>query len=92
MDSWNIVFAIGAAQAALLAAALWRWQVNASANRVLAVWIALIGFDLAVKAMHWDGHRFGLLKVSRFVGLFPFLYGSFFYVYVRTLTSARAPG
>lgn len=91
MDSWNIVFAIGAAQAALLTAALWRWQVNAAANRVLAVWIALIGIDLALKAMHWDGHTPGLLKVDRFVGLFPFLYGSLFYVYVKTLTRVTAP-
>lgn len=92
MYSWSTVFAIGAAQAALLAAALWRWRVNAGANRVLAVWIALIGIDLAVKAMYWDGPALGMVKAYRLVGLFPFLYGSLFYIYVRTLTEARAAG
>jgi AraC-like DNA-binding protein len=92
MGSWSIVFAIGAAQAALLAVALWRRPVNAEANRVLAVWIALIGIDLAVKAMYFDAPTAGLLKAFRLVGLFPFLYGSLFYVYVRALTEARAFG
>ncbi|HEY0334080.1 MAG TPA: AraC family transcriptional regulator [Stenotrophomonas sp.] len=92
MGSWSIVFAIGAAQAALLAVALWRRPVNAEANRVLAVWIALIGIDLAVKAIYFDAPAPGLLKAFRFVGLFPFLYGSLFYVYVRALTEARAFG
>lgn len=92
MGSWSIVFAIGAAQAALLTAALWRRSVNVGANRVLAVWIALIGFDLAVKAMYFDAPAAGLLKAFRLVGLFPFLYGSLFYIYVRTLTEARAFG
>lgn len=92
MGSWSIVFAIGAAQAALLAVALWRRPVNAEANRVLTVWIALIGIDLAVKAMYFDAPTAGLLKAFRLVGLFPFLYGSLFYVYVRALTEARAFG
>lgn len=92
MDSWSIIFAIGAAQAALLASALWRRQINAEANRVLAAWIALIGIDLAVKAMYWDGSAPGLLKAYRFVALFPFLYGSLFFVYVRALTEAKTPG
>jgi AraC-like DNA-binding protein len=92
MGAWSIVFAIGAAQAVLLAAALWRRPVNAEANRVLAAWIALIGIDLAVKAMYFHMPAPGLLKPFRFVGLFPFLYGSLFYIYVRALTEARAFG
>ncbi|MGF6418919.1 AraC-like DNA-binding protein [Stenotrophomonas sp. AN71] len=90
MAFWTLVFAIGAAQAALLALALWRRPVNAGANRVLAVWIALIGIDLAVKSVYWDPSYPTAGKALRFVGLFPFLYGSLFYVYVRVLTEARA--
>lgn len=90
MAFWTVVFAIGAAQAALLALALWRRPVNAGANRVLAAWIALIGIDLAVKAVYWDPSYPAPTKALRFVGLFPFLYGSLFYVYVRVLTEARA--
>lgn len=90
MAFWTVVFAIGAAQAVLLALALWRRPVNAGANRVLAVWIALIGIDLAVKAVYWDPSYPAPTKALRFVGLFPFLYGSLFYVYVRALTEARA--
>jgi AraC-like DNA-binding protein len=92
MTFWSIVYAIGAAQAALLALALWRRPVNAAGNRVLAAWIALIGFDLAVKALYFSAPEPGLLKLFRFVGLFPFLYGSLFYIYVRALTEARAFG
>lgn len=92
MSFWSIVFLIGTAQAALLAVALWRRPVNAEANRVLAAWIALIGLDLAVKAMYLDAPSPELLKAFRFVGLFPFLYGSLFYIYVRVLTEARAFG
>ena len=90
MAFWTVVFAIGAAQAALLALALWRRPANAGANRVLAMWIALIGIDLAVKALYWDPSYAAPTKALRFVGLFPFLYGSLFYVYVRVLTEARA--
>ncbi|MGO4222310.1 helix-turn-helix domain-containing protein [Lysobacter sp. TAF61] len=92
MNVWSIVFLIGAAQAALLALALWRRPVNAPANRVLAVWIAVIGFDLAVKALYFRDSSIDLIKLFRFVGMFPFLYGSAFYLYVRTLTRGRAPG
>lgn len=92
MTFWSIVFAIGAAQAALLALALWRRPVNAQANRVLAGWIALIGIDLAVKSLYFHGPTLDLLRAFRFVSLFPFLYGSLFYVYVRALTEARAFG
>ena len=92
MTFWSIVYAIGAAQAALLALALWRRPVNAAGNRVLATWIALIGFDLAVKALYFSAPDPALLKIFRFVGLFPFLYGSLFYIYVRALTEVRAFG
>lgn len=92
MIFWSIVFAIGAAQAALLALALWRRPVNAQANRVLAGWIALIGIDLTVKALYFHGPGPGLLMAYRFVSLFPFLYGSLFYLYVRALTETRVFG
>lgn len=89
MTFWSLVFAIGAGQAALLALALWRRPVNAQANRVLAAWVALIGADLAVKAVYFHGPAPELLKVYRLVSLLPFLYGSLFYLYVRALTEAR---
>jgi hypothetical protein len=53
MTFWSIVYVIGAAQAVLLALALWRRPVNAEGNRVLAGWIALIGLDLAIKALYF---------------------------------------
>lgn len=89
MIFWSLVFAIGAGQAALLALALWRRPVNVQANRVLAAWVALIGADLAVKAVYFHGPAPELLKVYRLVSLLPFLYGSLFYLYVRALTEAR---
>ncbi|HVJ63345.1 MAG TPA: helix-turn-helix transcriptional regulator [Tahibacter sp.] len=92
MNTWSIVYSIGASQAALLAFALWRRPLNAEANRVLAAWIALIGIDLVVKAAYFHAPGPALFKPFRFVGLFPFLYGAFFYVYVRVLTQARPVG
>lgn len=90
ISHWVIVYAIGAAQAALLALALWRRPTNAAANRVLAAWLGVVGFDLAIKATFLAAPAPGLFRVLLFVGLFPFLYGGFFYLYVRILTTARA--
>jgi AraC-like DNA-binding protein len=85
LTPWTYVYFAAAVQAALLALALWRRP----ANRILAVWMALAGADLAVKAVYW--HTLGpeWFRAYRFVALFPFLYGSLFYLYVRTLTQGR---
>lgn len=91
MEFWSFVYAIGAAQAMLLALALWRRPVNAAGNRVLAAWIAVVGVDLAVKAGYFGAPGPDWLKPFRFVGLFPFFYGSAFYLYVRTLADGRGP-
>lgn len=88
MTFWVVVYAIGAAQAALLALALSRRAVNPEANRVLAAWIAIVGADLAVKALYLAAPAAELFKAWRFVALFPFLYASLFYLYVRALTTA----
>lgn len=90
VNHWVIIYAIGAAQAVLLALALWSRPANVSANRMLAAWLAVVGFDLAVKALFLAAPAPGLFRVLLFVGLFPFLYGVFFYLYVRALTTARA--
>ena len=89
MNPWVIVYAIGAAQAVLLALALWRRPVNPQANRLLAAWLAIVGLDLATKAAYLAASSPALFPAYRFVGLFPFLYGSLFYLYVRALTTAR---
>ena len=46
MQAWGIVYAIAAAQAALLALALWRRAANVAANHVLSAWTALVAVDL----------------------------------------------
>ena len=89
MKFWVIVYAIGAAQSVLLALALWRRPVNAQANRLLAAWLALVGVDMAVKSMYLAAPGPGHFVALRLVALFPFLYGSLFYLYVRTLTTGR---
>jgi AraC-like DNA-binding protein len=90
MTLWIFVYTAAAAQAALLALALWRRSANPEANRILAVWVALTGLDLAVKAVYWSLLLPEWFRAYRFVALFPFLYGSLFYLYVRALTQARA--
>jgi hypothetical protein len=86
---WVFVYIAAAVQAALLALALWRRPVNPEANRVLAVWVALTGMDLLVKAVYWNSLSPEWFRAYRFVALFPFLYGSLFYVYVRALIEAH---
>ena len=89
VSHWVVLYAIGGAQALLLALALWRRPANLAANRVLAVWLALVGFDLGVKAAFLAAPAPGLFRALLLVGVFPFLYGTAFYLYVRTLTTAR---
>ena len=86
---WTFVYIAAAVQAGLLGLALWRRTVNREANRLLAVWVALTGVDLAVKAMFWHLLTPEWFRAYRFVALFPFLYGSLFYLYVRALTRGR---
>ncbi|MFC5580736.1 helix-turn-helix domain-containing protein [Rhodanobacter terrae] len=86
---WVFVYIAAAVQAAMLALALWRRPVNTGANRVLSVWVALTGVDLLVKAVYWNSLAPEWFRAYRFVALFPFLYGSLFYVYVRALIEAR---
>lgn len=89
MTLWVFLYLAAALQAALLALALWRRPVNREANRLLAVWVALTGADLAVKAIYWHLLSPEWFRAYRFVALFPFLYGSLFFLYVRALTQAR---
>jgi AraC-like DNA-binding protein len=42
-----------------------------------------------VKAVYWSTFSPEWFRAYRFVALFPFLYGSLFYLYVRALTQAR---
>jgi AraC-like DNA-binding protein len=86
---WTFVYIAAAVQAGLLSLALWRRAANREANRLLAVWVGLTGIDLAVKAMFWHLLTPEWFRAYRFVALFPFLYGSLFYLYVRALTRSR---
>lgn len=89
MSVWVIVYAIGAAQSLLLALALWRRAVNPQANRVLAAWLAIVGVDLTIKSLYLAAPGPGLFAAYHLAALFPFLYGSMFYLYVRALTMGR---
>ncbi|MBS7456867.1 helix-turn-helix domain-containing protein [Coralloluteibacterium stylophorae] len=86
MGHWVVIYAIGAAQAMLLALALWRRRANRHADRILAAWLASVGADLAIKALYMAEPVVWLFKPARLVTLLPFLYASLFYLYVRALT------
>jgi AraC-like DNA-binding protein len=89
LTPWTYVYFAAALQAVLLALALWRRPANREANRLLSCWVALTGIDLAVKALYWHLLTPEWFRAYRFVALFPFLYGSLFYLYVRALTRER---
>ena len=88
--NYSTIYFIGAAQGFILAIALWKRKANSRSNHVLAVWMILLAFDLSLKALFLNGVRGFIIHPYIFVQLFPFLYGSLFYIYVRTLVS-KAP-
>ncbi len=79
------IYTIGAAQGLLLAIALWRKTANISSNRVLSVWMVFLVFDLSMKTIYLNDHNTPLISGYLISLLFPFVHGSFFYMYVRTL-------
>ena len=91
MGTWIVLYAIGAAQAAMLAPALWRRPANAAANGVLAAWLALVALDLAIKAAYMATGDAPLAPAFRVLRLLPFAYAPLFFLYVRTLVTGRAP-
>lgn len=92
MEAWIALYAIGAAQAAMLALALRRRQANAQANHVLSLWLAIIAADLAIKALHLASSGGHFAGAFRFARLLPFIYAPMFFVYVRALTQGRGLG
>ena len=84
------LYTIAAAQGFLLAIALWRKTVNNTSNRVLSVWMLFMVFDLAIKIIYLEDLNKPWTSAKLLTIYFPFLYGSFFYIYVRTLIS-KAP-
>ena len=81
------IFSIGAAQAFLLAIVLWKKKVNITSNKLLAVWLLFLCIDLAIKTISLSNEMGYASFFYRLIQFFPFLYGSFFYIYVRTLTN-----
>lgn len=79
------LYTIAAAQGFLLAIALWRKTVNNTSNRVLSVWMLFMVFDLVIKVIYQDNPENTWTSTKLLTIYFPFLYGSFFYIYVRTL-------
>ncbi len=90
MTAWQLIYVIGAAQALLLAAALWRRPTDCHANRFLAGWMLLVCVDLCVRAWAQVDHSLTTFRLMRLVSLFPFLHASAFYLYVRTLISGQS--
>ena len=84
-----IIYIVAAAQGVILALALWRRVINVNSNKVLAWWLLFMVLDLTVKSIYLANDRppMRLYDVIRF---FPFLYASFFYVYVKVLINRRS--
>ena len=86
------IYTIAAAQGFLLAIALWRKTVNNTSNRVLSVWMLFMVFDLTIKVISLNSTVKPWALADVLILFFPFLYGSFFYIYVRTLISKTRLG
>lgn len=91
MQTYSFIYAIGAAQGFILAIALWRKTTNNASNKVLSVWLLFLAFDLSIKVIYLNNNHTPLMSAYLLALLFPFLYGSFFYLYVRTLVKKQSP-
>ncbi len=89
MKSWTFIYVIGAAQGFVLAIALFRKKVNIQSNRILSVWLMLMAMDLALKTIYLSDPNTPLLQTYTLIIFFPYLYGSLFYLYARTLTQNK---
>ncbi len=85
--NFTYVYVIGAAQGLILAVALWTKEANKRSNRVLSVWMLLLVVDLIMKVLYINDQDTAFLPGYVLVTFFPFLYGSFFYLYIRTIVS-----
>lgn len=89
MDTWALIYAVGAAQGLLLGLALWR---RGPGERLLAGWMLLIALDLGVRVWASLEPSADSFRAYRVVALFPFLHASLFYLYVRGIVQARPLG
>lgn len=92
MNLWMLVYAVGAAQGLMLAIALLQRQGRTAADRLLAGWMLLVAVDLAVRVWAMADPGVHTFKPMRVVSLFPFLHGSLFYLYVRSVIRGRGLG
>lgn len=83
--SFTYLYAIGAFQGLILAIALLAKKANANSNRVLALWMLCLVLDLTIKTIYFNNPATPLLPAYVAAHFFPFLYGSFYYLYVRTI-------
>lgn len=89
MNTWSLIYTVGAVQGLLLAPALWRRRPG---ERLLAGWMLLIALDLGVRVWAMLEPGAPSLRALRVVALFPFLHASLFYLYVRGVVRAGALG
>lgn len=83
---------MGMSQAGLLALALRLRKENVAANRLLSLLMALLALHLGVMAWYAHAPTPIAFKSRGVVSFFPFLYGSLFYLYARTLATRQRLG
>lgn len=92
MDFWFFAYAAGSLQAGLLAVTLWQRRSRRAESQVLAFWLVVIAVDLGVRAWALSLPALVAFKPMRLVSLLPYLHGSLFYLYVRSVIRDRGLG
>ena len=87
MNTWALIYAVGAMQGLLLGLALWR---RGPGERLLAGWMLLIAADLAARVWWMEAPSVHSFRAFRLAALFPLLHASLFYLYVRNVLQERA--
>lgn len=85
MQVWSYLYISGALQGCILGLALLKRKVNHESNRILSLWLFLLVFDLIIRSVYLNKPETALLPAYAIAVFLPYLYGGFFYVYIRSL-------
>lgn len=85
----SIFFAAAAIQGFILSVILGIHRKNILANRILAIWIAILSIDLLQQIYYLDAYYSTYPQFILVINLLPLTYGGFLFLYVRSFLTDR---
>ncbi|MCC7245133.1 MAG: helix-turn-helix transcriptional regulator [Saprospiraceae bacterium] len=85
-DAWTVVFFVSAIQGLFVAFMLWRWQRgNATANRLLAVLLALFSITMLEYVAYWTRHIYYWPHLIDLTAQWPYVMGPLVLLYLENI-------